>query len=67
MKSEPRYCGRCKGKDTMLICCECLREIKEERNTEVKQAFEKLLNSHVKHIPQFEINELLRKLGFGEE
>ncbi len=39
--AEPRPCGRCTGKDTMLVCCECLRELKEES---VKKANEESAN-----------------------
>ncbi len=28
-----RYCGRCGEKDTMLVCCECLRELKKQDKT----------------------------------
>lgn len=42
IKKSKRPCGSCGEVDTMLFCCECLREIREKdenkRNIEVKQA-----------------------------
>ena len=78
MKTETRPCGRCNGKDTMLVCCECLRELKEERNAEVKQAIidlqlkdaegcECLGCMLAKELLQMFAKELLQKLGLDRK
>ena len=62
---KTRTCGRCNGKDTILICMECLRELKEERNAEVKQImsdFENKLRDNHFIITEELLKELLQKL-----
>jgi len=77
---KTRTCGRCNGKDTILICMECLRELKEERNAEVKQAIEEVRNKWQEDEglviletifgdiePVYEqLTELLQKLGLED-
>ena len=80
IKKSKRPCGSCGEVDTMLFCCECLREIREKdenkRNIEVKQAIEELINTRVygtarkleskRTIVNLFAKELLQKLGLGE-
>ena len=66
---KTRTCGRCNGKDTILICMECLRELKEERNAEVKQImsdFENKLRDNHFIITEELLKELLQKLGLED-
>ncbi len=43
-KVEPRYCGRCNGKDTMLFCCECLREIIQQKTQNAQRRIKEELD-----------------------
>ena len=75
IRNSKRPCGSCGEVDTMLFCCECLRELKEEevnkRNTEVKQAIIKVIKKHSKvgwnAFSYDKIQkELMQKLGLGK-